>query len=82
VRPNDVAGFGHRWNGWAMDDAPPPPLVAGSFGSRHPGVSNFLFADGAVGSVADSIDPATAPPACCCGTVPPGPSSTKRIQWL
>ncbi len=39
--------------------AGPPPLEVGSFGSEHPGVSNFLFADGAVRSVADSIAPDT-----------------------
>ena len=34
----------------------PPPLVVGSFGSMHPGVTNFLFADGSVHSVANSLD--------------------------
>ncbi len=34
----------------------PAPLVVGSFGSMHRGVSNFLFADGSVHSVANSLD--------------------------
>ncbi|MDZ7618271.1 MAG: DUF1559 domain-containing protein, partial [Patescibacteria group bacterium] len=37
----------------------PPPLAVGSFGGIHAGVSNFLFADGSVQSVANSLDPGT-----------------------
>ncbi|MDY0167022.1 MAG: DUF1559 domain-containing protein [Thermoguttaceae bacterium] len=54
-----------QWNGmgmgigFAQGEPPPPPLVVGSFGSRHPGVSNFLFADGAVRSVSNELDPGT-----------------------
>ena len=34
-----------------------PALEVGSFGSCHPGVTNFLFGDGSVHSLSGSIDP-------------------------
>jgi prepilin-type processing-associated H-X9-DG protein len=36
-----------------------PKLRVGGFGSWHNGISNFLFGDGAVRAISDSIRPAT-----------------------
>jgi len=59
--PAGAPDLDESWQDWGMGfrqpSVPPlPPLVVGSFGSQHPGVSNFLFADGAVHAVADSLD--------------------------
>ena len=37
--------------------APTNLKEVGGFGSRHPGITNFCFADGRVSSITDSIDP-------------------------
>ncbi len=52
----EMGMIGHGMGEWEPNQSYAPPLVVGSFGSMHPGVTNLLFADGAVHCVADSLD--------------------------
>ena len=41
------------------DPSPDPALVVGGYSSRHPGGANFVFGDGSVKFIKESIDLAT-----------------------
>ncbi len=57
--PAIPAARGAAWRASCVNKLVQLGLSVGSFGSRHPGVSNFLFADGAVRSVSHELDAAT-----------------------